>query len=143
MKKTLSLLLMLALSLGVSMARVPKKPFVTQVFKTDIHCQNCQKKIMDNVAVFGAGVQDVKVNVSTKEVTITYDPQKTNVNTLIKGFEKLNVKAVAEKGVITPVAKPETKPATSCSPGQKCTLPAPEKTKREAEKPVTEFKVKR
>lgn len=117
MKRTLSLLLMLVLGFGISMARVPKKKFVTQVFKTDIRCHNCEKKIMDNVAVFGKGVQDVKVNLETKEVAITYDAKKTNPETLVKGFEKLKVKATLQNEAVTPEAKKDVPAGQSvCTP---------------------------
>lgn len=65
----------------------------TVVFVTDIDCQHCANKILNNVPVLGRGVEDVTVDVSTKEVTIVYNPSKTNVENLIKGLKKLKVQA--------------------------------------------------
>lgn len=94
MKKYLTLLLGLVLSTCVAFAGNPKKKTVeTQTFKTDIVCQSCEKKIMNNVSVLGKGVKDVKVDLATKEVTITYDANKTTPEKLVKGFSKLDIKA--------------------------------------------------
>ncbi len=66
---------------------------VTTVFATDIHCDHCKKKVVDNVPVLGKGVENVEVDVATKRITVTYNPAKTDVATLVKGFAKLRVKA--------------------------------------------------
>jgi len=66
---------------------------VTAVFATDIECEHCKKKIMDNVPVLGKGVESVEVDVPTKRVTVTYNPAKTDADALVKGFAKLRVKA--------------------------------------------------
>lgn len=125
MKKTLSLLLMLILGISVSTARVPKSKIVVQVFKTDIRCENCKKKIMDNAAVFGAGVKDIKVNVASKEVTITYDTRKTSAEKLVKAFEQLKIKATPDRFVEGGAPQPaaaET-PASSCCGGKSTCQP--------------------
>lgn len=94
MKKLITLGLMLLLSISPSLAKEPKKKsLATQVFTTDIVCHNCEQKIMNNVAVLGKGITDVKVNVNTKEVVITYDTKKNSLENLIKGFSKISVKA--------------------------------------------------
>ncbi len=63
------------------------------VFVTDIDCEHCVNKIMNNVPVLGRGVEDVIVDLPSKEVTVVYNPQKTSVETLVKGFSKIKVKA--------------------------------------------------
>ena len=94
MKKFITLMVAVVLSMGVATADNPKKKNVqTQTFTTDIVCQSCEKKIMNNVATLGKGVKDVKVDVASKEVTVTYDASKTSPEKLIKGFSKLNVQA--------------------------------------------------
>lgn len=50
---------------------------VTTVFTTDIDCEHCVKKIMNNVPSLGKGVKDVKVDLPKKEVTVVYDSTKT------------------------------------------------------------------
>ena len=63
MKKIL--MLCLALVMGVGMCAAQKaadKKTVTTVFTTDIDCEHCVKKIMNNVPSLGKGVKDVKVD---------------------------------------------------------------------------------
>ena len=137
MKQSVSLLLMLVLSLGVSMAQAPKKNVVTQVFKTDIRCHNCEKKIMDNVSALGKGVRDVKVDVETKEVTVTFDASKTNAQAIVKGLEKLKVNA-------TPM-KPEkalASPMVQAAPGRECLL-QPAAKRQNAVKPARKLELKK
>ena len=43
------------------------------------------------------GVKDVKVDVDTKIVTVTYDPAKTNDDALVKAFTKIKIKATPKK----------------------------------------------
>lgn len=62
-------------------------------FVTDIDCEHCAKKILNNVPALGKGVKDVQVDVPSKQVTVTYDPAKTNDAALVKGFASLRVKA--------------------------------------------------
>ena len=71
MKKILFVCLMAALGLGTGSAAAKdakKASTVTTVFKTDIDCEHCAKRIMDNIP-FEKGVKDVKVDVPSKEVT--------------------------------------------------------------------------
>lgn len=64
----------------------------TVVFLTDMDCAHCQKKI-ENAIPFEKGVKDVKTDLKTKLVDVTYDPAKTDVATLVKAFSKIKVKA--------------------------------------------------
>ena len=84
---------MLTLCATISFAQKNNANLKTTVFNTDIVCKNCEKKIMNNVPALGKGVEDVKVNVETKEVTVVYDATKTSEEQLVKGFAKINVKA--------------------------------------------------
>lgn len=108
---------MLVVSISVATAGNPKKKSIeTQTFKTDIVCQSCEKKIMNNVSVLGKGVKDVKVDLATKEVTVTYDAAKTTPEKLVKGFSKLDIQA-------TPKAAGEASAATGkscCGKGGGC-----------------------
>ncbi len=91
--------LALMLGVGVALAAKPaqKKQIVTTVFVTDIDCEHCAKKILNNVPSLGKGVQDVKVDVSKKEVTVVYDASKNNDENLVKGFASIKVKAQPKK----------------------------------------------
>lgn len=99
MKKLILCCLMAVVALAVNAAeQQPRKgkkgePLEQVVFVTDIDCQHCADKIMNNVPVLGRGVEDVTVDLPTKEVTVVYNPQKTSVETLVKGFSKIKVKA--------------------------------------------------
>ena len=60
----------------------------TVVLKCDLHCQGCCDKIMKNIA-FEKGVKDLVCDLKTKTVTVTYDTRKTDLDTLLKAFEKI------------------------------------------------------
>lgn len=95
MKKILFVCLAAVLGLGTGSAcakDAKKASTVTTVFKTDIDCEHCAKRIMDNIP-FEKGVKDVKVDVPSKMVTVVYDASKNNVEGLVKGFAKIRVKA--------------------------------------------------
>ena len=64
----------------------------TVTFKTTIHCENCVKKVRENIS-FEKGVKDLKVSLDDKQVTVTYDPAKTDEATLAKAIEKLGYSA--------------------------------------------------
>lgn len=94
MKKIIMLCLMAVLSFGVANAVAQKKDgnVKTTVFVTDIDCEGCAKKITNSIP-FVKGVKDVKVDVPTKKVTVTYDATKSSDATLLKAFTKIKVKA--------------------------------------------------
>ncbi|WP_304583185.1 heavy-metal-associated domain-containing protein [uncultured Alistipes sp.] len=99
MKKLAMLCLALLMGAGVTMAAKPaaEKKTVTTVFVTDIDCDHCVKKIMNNVPSLGKGIKDVEVDLPTKEVTVTYDASKNNDENIIKGFASIKVKAEPKK----------------------------------------------
>lgn len=66
------------------------------VLSVDIHCQGCIDKIMKNIA-FEKGVKDIVCDLKTKTVTVTYNPSKTDVPTLLKAFEKIKKPATVVK----------------------------------------------
>ena len=94
MKKIIMLCLMAVIGFGVTGAMAQKKQvdLKTTVFQTDVDCENCAKKV-DNSIPYQKGVKEVKVDVSTKTVTVTYDTSKTNDETLVKAFKKVKVNA--------------------------------------------------
>lgn len=99
MKKMLMICLAVLMGAGICTAAKPaaQKKAVTTVFTTDIDCEHCVKKIMNNVPSLGKGVKDVQVDLPKKEVTVTYDPSKNDVETIVKGFASLKVKAEPKK----------------------------------------------
>lgn len=100
MKKIIMLCLVAVIGFGVSDAMAQKKQvdLKTTVFQTDVDCENCAKKV-DNSIPYQKGVKEVKVDVSTQTVTVTYDTSKTNDEALVKAFKKVKVNAEVKNEV--------------------------------------------
>ena len=95
MKKIIMLCLLAVMGFGVADAVAQKKgdaALKTTVFLTDVDCETCAKKI-DNSLPFQKGVKEVKVDVPTRKVTVTFDSTKTNEEALIKAFKKIKINA--------------------------------------------------
>ena len=103
MKKIILVCLVALFTIGAVSAQKPQKggkQNVTTVFFTDIDCAGCAKKVTNTIP-YEKGVKDVQVDVAAKTVTVTFDPTKTNNETLVKAFAKIKIKAeagCAEKG---------------------------------------------
>ena len=68
----------------------------TVVLHVDLHCQDCCNKILKNIPFdkdLKNGVKDLVFDLDAKTVTVTYDPAKTNNETLVKAFSKIKIKA--------------------------------------------------
>ena len=103
MKKILLFITMAVLTIGLVNARGDKNENVkSTVFVTDIHCEGCSTKIMNNVPALGKGVKDVQINLVDKTVTVTFDTEKNSDERIIKGFKSLGVEA-------EPVVEPKEK----------------------------------
>ena len=95
MKKIIVLCLVALFGIGMANAQQPKKAekkSVTVEFVTNLYCAGCAKKI-ENTIPYEKGVKEVKIDVDTKVVTVTYDPAKTNNETLVKAFAKVKIEA--------------------------------------------------
>ena len=98
MKKIILMCLVALFSVGIANAQTPKKgekKSVTVEFVTDIDCAGCAKKVTNTIP-YEKGVKDVQVDVDAKTVTVTFDPAKTNNETLVKAFAKIKIKAEAK-----------------------------------------------
>ena len=73
----------------------------TVTFYVDLHCQGCIDKIYKNIA-YEKGVKDLKCDMETKTVIVTYDASKTDIPTLQKAFAAINKPAS-----LTPQAEEE------------------------------------
>lgn len=94
MKKLFVLCLMAIISVSAFAANDSKeKKSKTCVFVTDIDCEHCKNKILNNVPVLGKGIEDVQVDLPSKEVTVTFNPEKTTAETIQKNFSKIKVNA--------------------------------------------------
>lgn len=92
MKKTLTLIALLTLSLAAVAGSKPKTPMRQVKYETTIDCKNCVKKVTENVS-FEKGVKDLKAELSDKTVTIVYNPDKTDTLKLANAIRKLGYKA--------------------------------------------------
>ncbi len=95
MKKIIVLCLVALFGISMVSAQQPKKAekkSVTVEFATNLDCAGCAKKI-ENTIPYEKGVKDVKIDIATKTVTVTYDPAKTNNEALVKAFAKVKIEA--------------------------------------------------
>lgn len=107
MKKLLMLCLALVMGVGMTVAaeKPAQKKNVTTVFVTDIDCEHCVNKIMNNVPSLGKGIKDVQVDLGKKEVTVVYDASKNSDENIVKGFASLKVKAEPKTKAASNAAK--------------------------------------
>lgn len=108
MKKFVLVCLMLVMGVAFAQAEIQKKDgkkakteqkaeHKTVVFATSLDCPNCAKKV-ENTLPYVKGVKDVKIELLTREVTVTYDTKKCDEATLIAAFEKIDIKAEPKVG---------------------------------------------
>jgi len=64
----------------------------TVKYKTSIECNNCVNKVMTNLPQ-EKGIKDVKCDLTTKEVAVTYQKDKNNPDQIKKAIEKLGFTA--------------------------------------------------
>ncbi len=69
-----------------------KNTIVTTLFLADIDCPTCEKTIMNKIPS-EKGVKDVKVDIKSKTVTVTYDSSKNSDAKLIKSFSRIKIDA--------------------------------------------------
>lgn len=78
----------------LTMVMAGAKDIKTVVLTTDpqMHCEGCEKRIKENIR-FEKGIKKIVTDVEHQTVTITYDADKTTVENIIKGFEKIKYNA--------------------------------------------------
>jgi len=76
----------------------------TVKYKTSIDCDECVKTIMSNLPQ-EKGIKDVKCDLKTKEVTVTYQKDKNNPDQIKRSLEKLGYSAKLESTVPVPAKK--------------------------------------
>ncbi|MCQ2153268.1 MAG: heavy-metal-associated domain-containing protein [Bacteroidales bacterium] len=62
------------------------------VFVTNIHCEKCAEKVMENIS-FEKGVKDLDVDVESKKVTVTFNTDRTDTVALRKAINRLGYTA--------------------------------------------------
>jgi copper chaperone CopZ len=101
MKKIL-LILIIAIIPAFAIGQDKKSNIATVKYVTSIDCEACVNTIMTNLPQ-EKGIKDVKCDLKTKEVTVSYQKDKNNPEEIKKSLEKL--------GYTAKVVKPETAPA--------------------------------
>ena len=88
MKQFLLILLLVLVPMTMRSADNKQPAKQTVVLACDLHCQGCCDKITNNIR-WEKGVKDIVCDLKTKTVTLTYDTRKTNLETLLKAFERI------------------------------------------------------
>lgn len=98
MKKILVIILAaIAFAVGSVQANATsEKKTETVVFVSNMHCQNCVKKVSENIA-FEKGVKDLDVNLEKNTIKITFDASKNTKEKLAAAIKKLGYNAVETK----------------------------------------------
>jgi Copper chaperone len=99
MKKILVVMCCMLFAIAMVSAQDSKKKDKKQTTKflvESISCDNCIKSIEKNIA-FEKGVTDIKCELKTKTVEVTYNTDKSSDEKLIAAFKKINRDAVVVK----------------------------------------------
>ncbi|MCQ2166814.1 MAG: heavy-metal-associated domain-containing protein [Bacteroidales bacterium] len=92
MKRFIAIFMLLVPALCVAATKEIK----TVTFKSNLHCENCVKKVVENIS-FVKGVKDLDVSLERQEIVVKYDAAKTDVKTLAKEINDLGYKAVEKQ----------------------------------------------
>ncbi|MDE7126645.1 MAG: heavy-metal-associated domain-containing protein [Bacteroidales bacterium] len=65
-----------------------KKEYRTVVYDVHLHCENCVKKVKENIS-FEKGVKALEVSLENQKVTVTYDTSKTDEKKIAEAIRKL------------------------------------------------------
>ena len=122
MKKTLILMAVALLCSAAALAKELKVLVVTT--QPEMHCNSCETKIKNNIR-FTSGVKKIDTNLETKQVTITYDADRSDAKTILAAFKKIGYNATVVKDQKAPEKTDNKKPvdattsATAQSPAKK------------------------
>ncbi|MCG8581443.1 MAG: heavy-metal-associated domain-containing protein [Bacteroidales bacterium] len=94
--KKLIVLMVMALFVFNTYAEDKKKKVSEVTYKVEMDCQSCVNKITKNIP-FEKGVKDLNVDFEGQTVTVKYREDKTNKESLVKAFEKLDFKVEEQK----------------------------------------------
>ena len=94
MKKTIIAIAIAAAVCGSATATAKENADSTVVFTVQpkMSCANCEKKIKTNLR-FEKGIKSIATSVPEQTVTVVFNPKKTNVEAITKGFAKIGYKA--------------------------------------------------
>ena len=100
----------LVLIMVVVLSAAQKKNEKTVIFNANLHCESCKAKVEKNIP-YEKGVKDLKVDMKTQTITVTFREDKNTTENLQKAIEKLNIEVKGIEGNNTS-AKTQT--------GEKC-----------------------
>jgi copper chaperone CopZ len=99
MKKILAIMICAMFTIGLASAQEAKKKsnaVTTRFFVESMECEHCVDKIKKNLS-FEKGVTDLKCDLKTQTVEVTYRSDKTNEENLLAAFKKIDKPAVVVK----------------------------------------------
>lgn len=99
MKRVMLVLLCGLFTLSMATAQETKKKDKKEkvTFVVDgMDCANCVKKVEKNIA-FEKGVTDLKCDLPTRTVAVSYRSDKTSEKKLVEAFKKIGMEAKAQK----------------------------------------------
>lgn len=97
MKRLLTLaLLLMTLTLCMSAKETSQATAVFTV-SPKMSCQNCENKIKSNLR-FEKGIKSIDTSLTEQTVKVVYNPKKTNVESIQKGFAKIGYTATPKEG---------------------------------------------
>lgn len=94
MKKIIAILILMLVSVASFpvLAEKSKPKTETVTYIVNMHCQNCVNKLTDNLS-FLKGVEDFKISLKDKTITIKFNPAKVQEKTFVETIEKLGYTA--------------------------------------------------
>ena len=89
--KVVRLVLIMVVVLSAAMSvNAQKKNEKTVIFNANLHCESCKAKVEKNIP-YEKGVKDLKVDMKTQTITVTFREDKNTTENLQKAIEKLNI----------------------------------------------------
>lgn len=122
MKKIIALFILFTSVVATLSAKESADTTAVFTVQPQMTCQNCENKIKSNLR-FEKGVKEIVTSLSDQTVSVTYNPKKTNVENICKGFSKIGYTASVDKG---------TKQCDKKATGNCCKKNASECCKKEA-----------
>lgn len=92
MKKIIIAIAIAADVCGSATAKENADSTVVFTVQPKMSCANCEKKIKTNLR-FEKGIKSIATSVPEQTVTVVFNPKKTNVEAITKGFAKIGYKA--------------------------------------------------
>lgn len=99
MKRILLIMICAICTFSIASAQTDQKKDTKQTTKflvSSMNCENCVKTIEKNIA-FEKGVSDLKCDLKTHTVEVTYNSDKTTEKKLIAAFKKIKHTAEVQK----------------------------------------------